>query len=192
MEKTLRKEKGENLASQTSSLSVKQQGEAASKAKARPNPGRGGRDLRERKTDSNCVACCKDKKKEVPEAQKDTAAIPGPEEVTATTGSEGGGTRQTPEGVQESIKDPKKEDAQAPVACVTGVPRGPVSRGELARVAPPGDRSSPEALEEIDQQYLHSKYNFKEGAPLKEYLRQRIPNFRETCTAARSRRCLRG
>ncbi len=232
MEKTLRKEKGENLASQTSLLSAKQQGEAASKAEARPNPGRGGRDLRERKTDSNCVACCKDKKKGVPpktrwkeeqkekarnqeaqgkenrtvvvpgpgriiaatgsegsearqvpeEAQKDTAAIPGPEEVTATAGSEGGETRQTPEGVQESTKDPKKEDAQAQVACVTGVPRGPVSRGELARVALPGDRSSPEAMEEINLQYLHSKYNFKEGAPLKEYLRQRIPNFRETCT----------
>jgi hypothetical protein len=50
-------------------------------------------------------------------------------------------------------------------------------------VAPPGDRSSLEALEEINQQYLHSKYNFKEGAPLKD-LRQRIPNFRETCTLA--------
>jgi len=66
MEKTLRKEKGGNLASQTSSLSVKQQEEAASKAEARPNPGRGGRDLRERKADSNCVACCKDKKRGVP------------------------------------------------------------------------------------------------------------------------------
>jgi hypothetical protein len=66
MEKTLRKEKGENLASQTSLLSVKQQEEAAGKAEARPNPGRGERDLRERKTDSNCVACCKDKKKGVP------------------------------------------------------------------------------------------------------------------------------
>ncbi len=42
MEKTLRKEKGGNLASQTSSLSVKQQEEAAGKAEARPNPGRGG------------------------------------------------------------------------------------------------------------------------------------------------------
>ncbi len=179
MKKTLHKEKEENLVSQTSSLSVKQQGEAASKAEARPNPGRGGRDLRERKTDSNCVACCKDKKKGVSpktrwkeeqrekarnqeaqgkenrtaavpgpgriiaatgsegsearqapeETQKDTAAIPGPEEVTAITGSERGETRQTPEGVRESTRDPKKEDAQAPVACVTGVPRGPVSRG---------------------------------------------------------------
>jgi hypothetical protein len=66
MEKTLRKEKGENLASQTSSLSVKQREEAAGKAEARPNPGRGGRDLRERKADSNCVACCKEKKRGVP------------------------------------------------------------------------------------------------------------------------------
>jgi hypothetical protein len=42
MEKTLRKEKGENLASQTSSLSMKQQEEAAGKAEARPNPEEGG------------------------------------------------------------------------------------------------------------------------------------------------------
>jgi hypothetical protein len=66
MEKTLRKEKGENLASQTSSPGVKQREEAAGRTEARLNPGRGGRDLRERKTDSNCVACCKDKKRGVP------------------------------------------------------------------------------------------------------------------------------
>jgi hypothetical protein len=232
MEKTLRKEKGECLASQTSSPGMKQREEAAGRSEARLNPGRGGRDLRERKTDSNYVACCKDKKKGVPpktrwkeeqkekarnqeaqgkenrtvavpgpgrviaatgsegseaqqapeETQKVTAAIPGPEKVTATTGSEGGETQQSPEGAQKGTKDPKKEDAQAPVACVTGVPRGPVSRGKLARVAPPGGRTPPETLEEINQQYLQSKYKFKEGAPLKEYLQQRVPNFRGTCT----------
>jgi hypothetical protein len=37
-------------------------------------------------------------------------------------------------------------------------------------------------MHEISQQILNSKYKFKEGAPLKEYLRQRIPNFRDTCT----------
>jgi hypothetical protein len=234
MEKTLRKEKGGNPASQTSSLSVKQKGEAAGKAEAGPNPGRGGRDLRERKADSNCVACCKDKKRGVPpktrwkeeqkekarslespgkenravaapglgeviaatgsegseaqqapeEAQEGVVAIPGPEEVTATMESKGGETRQTPEGAQGGTKDPKKEDTPTPVACVTGVPRGPVSRGELARVAPPGCRTPPETLEQINQQYLKSKYKFKEGAPLKEYLQQRIPNFREACTLA--------
>ncbi len=63
MEKTLRKEKGENLASQTSSLGVNQREEAAGRPETRPNPRRGGRDLREKKADSNCVACCKDKKK---------------------------------------------------------------------------------------------------------------------------------
>jgi hypothetical protein len=66
MEKTLRKEKGENLAGQASSLSMNQREEAAGKSETRPNPGRGGRDLREKKTESNCVACCKDKKKGVP------------------------------------------------------------------------------------------------------------------------------
>jgi hypothetical protein len=54
----------------------------------------------------------------------------------------------------------------------------------LARVAPPGGRTPPETLEQINQQYLKSKYKFKEEAPLKEYLRQRIPNFREACTLA--------
>ncbi len=56
--------------------------------------------------------------------------------------------------------------------------------GELARVTPPGNggRTPPETLHEINQQYLESRYKFKEGAPLKEYLRQRVPNLGETCT----------
>jgi hypothetical protein len=56
--------------------------------------------------------------------------------------------------------------------------------GELARVAPSGNggRTPQETLHEINQQYLRSKYKFKEGAPLKEYLRQRVPNLGETCT----------
>ncbi len=57
----------------------------------------------------------------------------------------------------------------------------------MARVIPLGNgsRTPPGTLEEINQQYLNkSKYKFKEGAPLKGYLQQRIPNFRETCTLA--------
>jgi hypothetical protein len=61
MEKTLRKEKGENPASQIPPPSAKQRGEAAGKTEAGPNPGRGGRDPREKKLDSNCVTCCRDK-----------------------------------------------------------------------------------------------------------------------------------
>jgi hypothetical protein len=34
----------------------------------------------------------------------------------------------------------------------------------------------------VNQQYLGSKYKFKEGAPLKEYLQQRVASFREPCT----------
>ncbi len=45
MEKTLRKEKGENLAGQTSSLNASQREEAAGKSEVKSNPGRGGRDL---------------------------------------------------------------------------------------------------------------------------------------------------
>jgi hypothetical protein len=67
---------------------------------------------------------------------------------------------------------------------VAGVPREPISTGELVRVTPSGnDGGNPRrVLHEINQQYLRLKYKFKEGAPLKEYLRQRVPNFRETCT----------
>ncbi len=51
-------------------------------------------------------------------------------------------------------------------------------------MAPPrsGDRTPSETLQEINQQYLKSRYKFKEGAPLKEYLRQRTPAFKEICT----------
>jgi hypothetical protein len=213
---------------------VKQKGEAVGKAEAGPNPGRGGRDLREKKSDSNCVACYKDKKRGVPpktrwkeeqkekarslespgkenriaavpgsegiiaatgsegseaqrapeETQEGVVAIPGPEKVTAAKGPEGGETRQVPEGAQGGTKDPEKEDASTPVACVTGVPREPAGGRELARVARPGGRTPPETLEQVNQQYLKSKYKFKERAPLKEYLQQRIPSFREVCTLA--------
>jgi hypothetical protein len=49
MEKTLRKEKGENLAGQTLSLGVKQREEAAGRTEARPNPEEGGETLKKRK-----------------------------------------------------------------------------------------------------------------------------------------------
>ncbi len=106
--------------------------------------------------------------------------------ATAAAGPEGNEAQQAPEEAQKSAEDPKKGDTQALVACVAGVPRGPVSTGEMARVIPLGNggRTPPETLEEINQQYLKSKYKFKEGAPLKGYLQQRIPNFRETCTLA--------
>jgi hypothetical protein len=203
MEKTLRKEKGENLAGQTSSLGVKQREEAAGRTEARSNPEGGGRDLREKKTDSNCVACCKKKKRGIPpktrwkEEQKEkarsqkaqgkenrSAAVPEPERAAVTPVTEGGETQRTPGEAKKSAENPKREDAQAPVACVTGVPRGPAGAGELARVTPPGSgiRTPSETLQEINQQYLKSKYKFKEGGPLKEYLRQRAPAFREICT----------
>ncbi len=57
----------------------------------------------------------------------------------------------------------------------------------MARVARPGGRTPPETLEQVNKQYLKSKYKFKEGAPLKEYLQQRIPSFREVCTLAEVR-----
>ncbi len=61
-------------------------------------------------------------------------------------------------------------------------PRPSVSGREVARITQPGGRTPPETLEQVNQQYLKSKYKFKEGAPLKEYLQQRVPGFREPCT----------
>jgi hypothetical protein len=120
MEKTLRKEKGGNPASQIPPPSVKQKGETAGRAEAGPNPGRGGRDPRERKPDSNCVACCRDKRRGVPpktrwkEEQKEKAqsmelsgkenramAVPGLKGVVAAMESGGSETQQTPEEAQE-------------------------------------------------------------------------------------------
>jgi hypothetical protein len=71
-----------------------------------------------------------------------------------------------------------------PVACVSGVPREPADAGVVMRVTPIGSGSGgPQGiLHEINQQCLRSKYKFKEGAPLKEYLRQRVPSLGDTCT----------
>ncbi len=225
MEKTLRKEKGGIPASQIPPSSVKQKGKAAGRTEAGPNPGRGGRDPRERKPDSNCVACCGDKRRGVPpktrwkEEQKEKAqsmelsgkenramAVPGLKGVVAAMESGGSETQQTPEEAQEGTvatpgpeetatekeseapggaqgaRGPKKEDAPAPVACVTGVPRDPANGREVARITRTEGRTPPETLEQVNQQYLKSKYKFKEGAPLKEYLQQRISSFREPCT----------
>ena len=63
MEKTLRKEKEGNPASQVPPFSTKQTGEAVGKIEAGPNPGRRGRDQREKKPDGNCVAYYRDKKR---------------------------------------------------------------------------------------------------------------------------------
>ncbi len=107
---------------------------------------------------------------------------PGPEETTPEKKPEEGDTQQAPGGAQGGARGPTKEDTLAPVACVTGVPRGPANGGEVARITRPGGRTPPETLEQVNQQYLKSKYKFKEGAPLKEYLQQRISSFREPCT----------
>jgi hypothetical protein len=83
MEKTLRKEKGGNPASQIPPSSAKQKGEAAGKVETGPSPGRGGRDQREKKPDGNCIACHRDKRRSIPlktrwkEEQKEKARSMG-------------------------------------------------------------------------------------------------------------------
>ncbi len=123
----MRKEKGENLASQTSSPGLKQREEAAGRPEARLNPGRGGRDLKEKKADSNCIACCKVKKRGVPpktrwkEEQKErarsqeaqgkenrSAAIPGPERAAVTPVKEGSKNQRALREAQKSAEVPKR------------------------------------------------------------------------------------
>ncbi len=208
MEKTLRKEKGENLAGQTSSLNASQREEAAGKSEVKPNPGRGGRDLRERKAENNCVACSKDQRRGVPpktrwkEEQKEKAlgregqgreaqgkenqavAMPSPEEAAAVPAPGGSEPRCVLGEVKKGVGGSKGENTQMPVACVSGVPREPANAGAVVRVTPTGSGSGgPQGImHEINQQYLRSKYKFKEGVPLKEYLRQRVPSLGDTCT----------
>jgi hypothetical protein len=110
--------------------------------------------------------------------------MPGPEKIAVAPVAEGSETQRALRETQRGVENSKKENAQAPVACIAGAPRGPVSAGELVRVTPSGndDRSSRDIPYEINQQYLRLKYKFKEGALLKEYLQQRVPNLGETCT----------
>ncbi len=182
---------------------MSQQEEAAGKSEIKPRPGRGGRDLREKKMENNCVACSKDKKRGVPpktrwkEEQKEKArsqeaqgeenramAMSSPGKATVAPVAEGSEPQRALKEVQKDAGSSKGENTQTPVACVAGVPRGPVSTGEMVRVTPSesSSGSSRGILYEINQQYLRSKCKFKEGAPLKEYLRQRVPNLGETCT----------
>ncbi len=107
-----------------------------------------------------------------PEANE--AAVPGKPEETGLPQASGGALG----GAQET----KGAETPAPVACVAGVPREPASGRGAVQVARPRGRTPPETLEQVNQQYLGSKYKFKEGAPLKEYLQQKVTSFREPCT----------
>ncbi len=149
MEKTLRKERGESLAGQTSSLNASQREEAAGKSEVKLNPGRGGRDLRERKVENNCVACSKDKKRGVPpktrwkEEQKERArsqeaqgkenraiAMSSPEEAVAAPVAGGGKPQHAPEEVRKEAESSKGENTQMPVACIE-CPGDPSTQGRL-------------------------------------------------------------
>jgi hypothetical protein len=113
MEKTLRKEKGETPISQVLPSGAKQKGEAAGKIETGTNPGRRGRDQREKKPDGNCVACYRDKRRGIPpktrwkEEQKEKARsmessgkenlaveVPGNKRIAATTGPRESGAQQ--------------------------------------------------------------------------------------------------
>jgi hypothetical protein len=133
MEKTLRKEKEGNPASQIPPSGMKQKGEAAGKSETGPNPGRGGRDQREKKPDAGCVACHRDKRRNVPpktrwkEEQKEKARnmgsagkenlaveVPGEVEATVATVPEEREARQALEGTQaETVAAPEPNEATA-------------------------------------------------------------------------------
>jgi hypothetical protein len=86
-------------------------------------------------------------------------------------------------GIKGSTKSAAGVAPKMPVACLSGIPRDLAQAGTVQRVAPTGSGINPRSISnEINQQVLHSKYKFKENAPLKEYLRQRVPAFREVHT----------
>ncbi len=64
--------------------------------------------------------------------QAETVAAPEPEEATAEGEPEESGTQQAPGGALGGAWGTKKEETPAPVACVAGVPREPVSGREVA------------------------------------------------------------
>jgi hypothetical protein len=131
MEKTLRKEKGGNPASQVPPSSAKQKGEAAGKVEAGPSPGRGGRDQREKKPDGNCVVCHRDKRRKVPpktrlkEEQKEKARnmgsagkenlateVPEKARITVATGPGEKDAQQASEGTRAEVAvTPELEEA---------------------------------------------------------------------------------
>jgi hypothetical protein len=73
----------------------------------------------------------------------EVAVAPEPGEIAVKGKPEEGGMQQAPGGALESARGPKKEEASAPVACVAGVPREPVSGREVARVTRPNGRTLP-------------------------------------------------
>ncbi len=208
MKKTLRKEKGDSLTGQTPSLNASQREETASKSEIKSSPGRGGRDLRERKVEPNCIACSKEKRRGVPpktrwkEEQKERAQgrggkgteAQGKENRVVVASSSEGATVASAQGcskprsileeIRKSAEGTEGESSKMPVACVNGVPREPVRTGVVERVNPTGSGGDGPrgVMHEVNQQILNSKYKFKESAPLGEYLCQRIPNFGETYT----------
>ncbi len=112
----------------------------------------------------------------------ETVAAPVANEATAEGKPEETGIPQAPGGALGGAWGTRKEETPAPVACVAGVPREPVSGREVTQAMRPRGRTPPETLEQVNQQYLKSKYKFKEEAPLKDYLQQRVTGFREPCT----------
>ncbi len=160
MEKTLRKEKGENLAGQTPSLNASQREETANKSEVRSSPGKGGRDLRERKVEPSCIACSKEKGRRGPpktrgkEKQKEriqgrggkgteaqgkenkVVVTPSPGETTVLPMQGGSKPRCILEEVRKSAEGTEGESPKMPVACVSGTPREPARTGVSERVTP--------------------------------------------------------
>jgi hypothetical protein len=88
------------------------------------------------------------------------------------------------EGARKDAEGTKEESIQMPVACVSGVLREPARTGTIERMnlTGSGNEGPQGIMHEINQQILRSKHKFKEGAPLKEYLQQKVPSLRDTCT----------
>jgi len=141
MEKTLRKEKEGNPASQIPPSGMKRKGEAAGKNETGPSPGRGGRDQREKKPDAGCVTCHRDKRRNVPpktrwkEEQKEKArnmGSAGKENLAVEAPGEAGNTVATvpeKEEAQQASEGTQAETVAAPEANEATAERKPEETG---------------------------------------------------------------
>ena len=110
--------------------------------------------------------------------------MPSPEGAAVAPVPGDGKPRRALGEAKKGVEGTEEGNTQVPVACVNGMPREPAHTGTVARVDHAGNGSEGlrGIMHEINQQILRSKYKFKEGAPLKEYLQQRVPSLGNTCT----------
>jgi hypothetical protein len=186
MEKTLRKEKSENLTEQTPLRKASQVNGSGGKSEMKIRPENERKGPKDKSVEAKCTACSRGKRKGIPpkvrwkeeqkekaqgmeaiqeegkENQTEVASSSG--EVIARTARRGERARSIFEGLKGGAGILGGAAPQAPVACVSGTPRDLNHVGAVQRVAPTsGGSNGPRSISpsEVIQQVLHSRYKFK-------------------------------